>query len=56
MRPETIKILEENIHSLTLVLDMSPKARKTKPENKPHQTKNLLPGKGNCQKNEKATY
>ena len=30
MRPETIKLLEENISSRTIFLDMSPKARETK--------------------------
>ena len=65
VRPEAIKLLEENIGvcSLTLVLAMSFRSvssgKGNKSKNKQmglHQTKKLLHNKRNCQQNEKTTY
>ena len=61
IRPETVKLLEENIGKKVLdtilgndFLDMTPKAQATKNKNKQvglHQTKKLLHGKGNNRQN-----
>ena len=66
MRPETIKILEENISSKILGIacsnilsDISSQARETKEKYKQrvlHQTKRFLHSKGNHQQNKKATH
>ena len=66
VRPETIKLIEENIDSTlfdiglsNIFLGMSPQARKTKEKNKQmglNQTKKLLHKKGNHQHNEKTTF
>ena len=66
MRPETIKILEENIGSkishiahTNILSDISPQARKVKEKNKQmglHQTKKCLHSKGNHQQNKKTTH
>ena len=64
VRPETIKILEENIgnkildiaHS-NILSDMSPQARETKDKQMGrHQTKKVLHSKGNHQQNKKTTH
>ena len=59
VRPQTIKLLEEDIGSKILdiahsniLFDISPQARKTKEKNKQmglHQTKKILHSKGNHQ-------
>ena len=67
VRPETIKLLEENIGSTLFDIGlssifsntMSTQARETKEKNKqmgPHQTKKLLQGKGNHEQKEKTTH
>ena len=63
-RPETIKLLEENISSKVLeiihvndILDLTPKGKNRHKNQVPLlQTKKLLYNKGNCQQNEKPTY
>ena len=66
-RPETIKILEGNIGSKSLdiahsnfLLDISPQAREPKEKkNKQmgfHQTKTILPSKGNHRQSKKTTH
>ena len=66
VRPETIKILEENIGSKisdiahsNFLPDISPQAKETKEKKKQmglHQTKKVLHSKRNYQQNEKTTY
>ena len=66
IRPEAIKLLEENIGGKLLDLSLGSdffgfdtKSKGTKSKNKQvglHQTKKLLHSKGNYQQNEKATY
>ena len=66
VRPENIKILEENIGSKILdiagssiLLAISPQARETKEKNKqmrPHQTEKFLHSEGSNQQNKKTTH
>ena len=66
VRPETIKILEENIGSKisdidhsNILLDISPQPRVQKKKNKQmrlHQTKKFLHSKGKHQQNKKMTH
>ena len=66
IRPETIKLLGENIVSKLLdmglgndFLEFETKSKGNKNKNKQvglHQTEKLLHSKGNDQQNEKATY
>ena len=66
IRPETTKILEENIGSKILDIahssflsDISPWERKQRKKNKQmgwHQTRKFLHSKGNHQQNEKTTH
>ena len=64
IRPETIKLLEENIGGTlfdislsNIFLNMSPQSRATKAKiNKWDHTKKLLHSKGNHQQIKKATY
>ena len=67
IRPETIKLLEENIGNnlfdtgvSNIFLDMSLQARNKSKikqmEMRLHQTKKLLHNEGNYQENKKATY
>ena len=65
-RPETIKILEENIGSKisdtarsNILSDISPQAREAKKKNKQmglHQTKKVLPSKEKHQQNKKTIH
>ena len=65
VRPETLKILEENISDKLFYIglgdffDSDTKSKSNKSKNKQvrlNQTKKLVPSKGNHQQNEKATY
>ena len=67
IRPKTIKLLEENIgerlHDICFgnnFMNVTPKTQATRTTTTTkvglHQTKKLLPSKGNNQHNEKATY
>ena len=66
LRPETTKVLEENIGGKLLdinlgnnFLDLTPKAKATHVKKNQvglHQTKKLLHSKGNHQQNEKAAH
>ena len=66
VRPETIKILEENIGSKisdiihsNFLLGISFQARETKEKNQQmglHETKKILHSKGNHQQNKKTTH